>query len=304
MNISLQAQLTGHKSAIYALCGALNPQACYSADGNGYIVYWDNICRDEGVLLAQVPSNVFSLHFLLPFNCLAVGSMQGIVYSINTTDQRGLPTALQLPPPVFAIATYNHNLLVGAGNGSLYIIDPSTWQSIRSIAVGRGALRQIALHPFLPLAAVACSDASIYIIDLNNYKVLQRLISHKSSIFSVYFNATGNYLYAGSRDAHLSIWQVAANFELYHNIPAHLYTVNSIVGSPDGQYIVTGSRDKTIKIWNAATFQLLKVISPDKYPTKSHIHSVNSLLYLPDKKYLVSGGDDKQILVWQMDFEL
>jgi hypothetical protein len=300
MDISLKTCLTGHQSAIYALSAAATPRSCFSADGNGWVVYWQDIFADKGTIMAKVPSNVFGLHYLPQSNWLALGSMQGIVYRIALQHTQNLPQALQLPPPVFALQSFADQLLVGAGNGWLYSLNPDTWQISRTLQIADKGIRQIALHPHLPIAALACSDKKVHIVALDQWKILQSLSHHKHSVFSVCFSPNGKYLFSGSRDAHLAIWETN-NFELHHSIPAHLYTINSLVCSPDSNYLFSGSRDKSLKMWHIPHFQLLKVWSPDKPDTAAHHHSINSLLYLPQSHCLVSASDDKRVLVWQMN---
>lgn len=301
MILQLAASLSGHKSAIYALSAGSFPHSCFSADGNGWIVYWANMLLNEGVAIAQVPANVFSLHYLEQQHTMAAGSMQGIVYGIDLKHPALLPKAIQLPPPVFALQTYQNILLAGAGDGRLYAIATDTWQAVRALPLSDSAIRDIALHPTAPLAAVACSDAMIYIIDLEKWILVQTLLFHQQSVFSVCFSPNGQYLFSGSRDAYLAIWQTAGDFALHHTIPAHLSTINSIVCSPNMPYFATAARDKTLKIWNLHTFALEKVIDPAKPNIRSHQYSVNRLLWLcDDKPYLLSAGDDKMILVWHI----
>ena len=297
--LSFCQNLSGHHAAIYALCAGIKPLSFYSADGNGWVVYWQNALQNEGLALAQIPANVFSLCFIPQYSLLAIGAMQGIVYAIDPTQPRPNPTALQLSGSVFSLLSYQHHLLAGTANGYLYSIDPHTWQTNRIVRISDKALRQIVLHPHLPLAAIAAADTKVYIIDLNRWQLIQTLSFHTQSVFSLCFSPDGQYLLSGSRDAQLAIWQTSPTFALYHAIPAHLATINRIAYSHNGQYIATAARDKTIKLWNGTTFALLKVIDPAKNQSIAHRYSVNSLLALPNNPYLLSAGDDKTILVWQ-----
>lgn len=301
LNISQQHQLTGHKSAIYALANHHLPQHFFSADGNGWLVQWNLAQPNVGVALAQVPSNVFALQYLPNQHLLAAGSMQGILYFVDTLNKIVVPPTLQLPKSIFELQTHQHFLLIGGGDGVLSAIDLHTLQLVKTLKISDKSIRQIAFHPQKShIAALACSDGCVYIVDLETWKKNQTLTKHQSSVFSLCFSPDGHYLLSGSRDAYLCIWDAQNGFDLLHAIPAHLYTINAINYSPNGQFIVTAGRDKAIKIWNAHNFELLQVIDPTKKHLALHSHSINRLLWLPNSNSLVSGGDDKQLLVWEI----
>lgn len=296
-------QLSGHSAAIYALAAGEVPLSLYSADGNGWVVYWADLRRNEGLALAQLPSSVFSLYPLNISRLLAAGTMQGILYGIDLDRKHKLQT-LQLGGAVLSLAEWQENLLAACGNGHLYVIKPDTWQILYTLSISGKAIRQIALQPQQTLAALACSDGQIYLLDIDNWTIRQTLSFHTQSVFSICFSPDGQYLLSGGRDAQMAIWQANPTdpflWTLCHVIPAHLSTINHITYSPRQPYFATASRDKSFKIWHSEQFVLQKVLSPDKPHIAAHRHSVNRLLWLPDSDYLVSGGDDKQLLIGQL----
>lgn len=252
-------------------------------------------------MVAQVPSNVFSICHLPAQQLLAVGSMHGALYFIDIAQNKVLEPALQLGKSVFSIALSGNNLYAGTGNGQLWLIQLPTLQA-QQIPISSSSIRSIHQHPTLPLLALGCSDNYIYVLNTDERKVVQQLNFHQNSVFSVRFSPDGQYLLSGSRDAHLAIWQFNAvqQLQLLHSIPAHLFTINSISYSPNGELFATAARDKTIKIWQANNFGLLKVIDNTKPDFSAHKNSVNSLLWLPYNNLLLSAGDDRNIFAWQM----
>lgn len=314
--IDLIAQMTGHKSAIFALEPAsAEPDILYAGDGDGWIVRWDIRSPQLGRAVAKVPSNVFSL-CLKSDAQMAVGTLGGACYWLNLA-QSSLPIGnVLLPKAIFAVKTYADYFLLCCGDGSLYSTARSStqFQSALPVAaqipIAKANLRQIALHPYLPLAAVACSDGLIYILSLPEFTILDSLAFHKNGVFSLVFSPCGKYLLSGSRDAFVAVWQYNKSgqiFNLIHSIPAHLFTINAISYSPDGQLFATGSRDKTIKIWHAATFRLLKVIDTAKFGNDAPTRSVNTMLWLPmlansGASYrLVAAGDERKLWAWSVN---
>ena len=303
LSIAQAHQLTGHTASIFALATAEEPFSFFSADGNGWVVKWDLRQKDFGQAIAQVPSNVFSLRFLPSLQLLAVGSMQGTLYFIDLDNNKVLEPALQFEKSVYCFETHQNLLYVGTGAGELMEIDPLALTVNRTIAVCNQSIRSIDQHPTLPLLALGCSNHSIYLVNLDTFQIIEELVYHKNSVFSVRFSPDGRYLLSGSRDAFLGVWEINAEqaAALLHTIPAHLFTINSITYLSPLRLFASASRDKSIKIWDADTFTLLKVIDntkPDEWT--SHKNSVNCLLWLPKAQLLVSGGDDRNLFVWQI----
>jgi WD40 repeat protein len=77
-----------------------------------------------------------------------------------------------------------------------------------------------------------------------------------------------------------------------------MYTINSLQLLGGTGLFATASRDKSIRIWDNETYELKKVISPEK--GAGHSHSVNCLLYFGANNYLVSGSDDRKLIAWQL----
>ena len=299
-----KAVLTGHKSSIYAIERGLEKNVIYSADGNGWVAQWNLLKPDDGKLLAQVPSNVFSLRLLKERALLAVGSMTGALYFIDLKTGKLLGDGLQLDNAVYDMLVFGKLLLVGTGKGLLWLVNLNTLNATKTIQICKKAIRCIRKHPTQAAAILGCSDNNAYLFDLSTLKPTAKLEKHQNSVFSAAFVGGGKYLLTGSRDAHLSIWRVEENsYRLHHSIPAHLFTINDIATLLPHQLIATASRDKSIKIWSARNFELLKVIDNFKPELQAHLNSVNKLLWLPESNTLVSASDDRTLMLWQIEAE-
>jgi WD40 repeat protein len=124
--------------------------------------------------------------------------------------------------------------------------------------------------------------------------------AHQNSVFSLRYSPDFQFLFSGSRDARLKVWDVNASYQMVEEIVAHLYAINHIEFSPDGKHFVTCSMDKTIKVWDANALRLLKVI--DRARHAGHATSINKLLWRKYKNQLVSASDDRSMSVWQIIF--
>ncbi len=301
MNIHNITTLTGHKGGIYALEQAANNQYFYSADGAGWVVKWDITKPDKAHLIAKVPSNIFALCLIKDQHLLAVGSLQGILYFIDLKKNEVLTPPLQFPKTIYALHQWKNYLLIGTGDGKIAVLNLQNRTIKKTLTIATNSIRQIKIHPHENIAAIASSDNNVYLLDLEKMKVHSSLVYHKNSVFCLQFLKNGQKLFAGSRDAHLSIWEKNnTDYLLQHTIPAHLFTINDLSISPNQKWLVTASRDKSLKIWEVKSLKLLKVIDPLKPNSNAHKHSVNTLLWTSFNDYIISGSDDKTIKIWKI----
>ncbi len=304
-------QLEGHRGAIYAMTHDAKKDRLYSADGNGWVVSWDMSSPKDGELIAQVPSNVFSLALLESFDVLALGSMQGVLYFIDLKTNQLLEPPVQLGGAIFDLKVQEELLWVATGDGALLCWDHAKQALVWSQKISDAALRAFSWDEQGNTCAIGSSDHKVHIWDSGSKEVTQVLEHHQNSVFKVLFSSTFSKqltLWSGGRDAMLKQWQLVSykdetQWQLTHSVPAHLYTINDMVLSEALGLLFTASRDKSIKVWNVRKdpIELLKVVDPLKEGLIAHKHSVNALLYLEDRNWLVSAGDDRRILIKQIE---
>jgi WD40 repeat protein len=123
---------------------------------------------------------------------------------------------------------------------------------------------------------------------------------HVNSVFTLRYSPDGNFLFSGSRDARLKVWDVQAGYLQAEEVVAHMYAINHIEFSPDAKHFVTCSMDKSIKVWDTEALSLLKVI--DKSRHAGHGTSVNKLLWTSFESQFLSASDDRSISAWQLFF--
>ena len=264
------------------------------------MVEWALDRPDEGALMAKVNTNIFTLLPLTGWQHLLIGQLQGGIHMIDLKDHSEKKHLVFHQKGVFDLELIDNGskLLAVGGDGVLSAWDTDTFELIKSFKISEKGLRAIALHPNKPEMAVASSDGNIYLLSTKDFSLLYTMEHHKNSVFSLDFSENGNKLYAGSRDAFLSVWNAEAGYELSESIGAHMYTLNSVRLSPDGRLLATASRDKTVRLWNTQNNELVKVINLEK--EEAHTNSVNALLWL-DNETLLTAGDDRTINAWKIE---
>ncbi len=307
LHTELLHTLTGHTGAVFTLYPVPEePTQVLSGSGDGMVVQWDIIDPENGKLVAKVPTNIFSLALLPNTPYLLIGQLQGGIHVVNTDIQAEIKHLAIHKKGVFALYLLDDTTWLSAGGTGVLAVWNADFELLTKYQVCDASIRSISRSPDGEHLALGCSDNSIYIygIEQQDEKFtlhqIYRLRSHANSVFTAEYSPDGKYLWSGSRDAQLSIWDVRKNYELRRPIAAHLYTINAMSFSPDGTMLATAGRDKAIKIWDAENFELLKVISPEKQED-AHRNSVNALWWSKQNNNLVSASDDRTIKIWKIE---
>ncbi|HSZ24992.1 MAG TPA: WD40 repeat domain-containing protein [Cytophagaceae bacterium] len=292
--------LTGHRDCIYALEKGKEENFFFSAAGDGMVVLWDLKNPENGTLIAKVENSVYALKYLPLEHQLLVGHNFRGIHLIDVGSKKELYSAAITDSYLFDIEVIEDKIIVATGNGFLVVLSAKDLTTLNKIKLSDQSIRSIALSPDGNFMALAFSDNSIRILEVASLKMVYEFEAHKNSVFTVAFSPDGKYLLSGSRDAHLTIWDVQNDFKIKEKIVAHLFAINHIAFSPDGKHFATCSLDKSIKIWDAEQFRLLKVI--DKARHVGHGTSVNKLFWSDYNDVLVAASDDRSISVWNIEF--
>lgn len=294
------ASLTGHTGSVYTLYqDPADLRKLYSGSGDGMVVQWDLGEPGDGLLVARVDSNIFSLEALPDRQLFLLGQLQGGIHVMDRVANTEIKHLALHSNGVFDIkrSLNGRQFIAAGGDGVLSIWNVADLSLDKQIPISNESLRSIAFSPNGEVLAIGSSDGKVYLLDSRTYMVLDVLESHVNSVFAVAFTIDGQYLLSGSRDAHLNVWKVGKKYQLYRRITAHMSTVNSIAVSPDGAFIATAGRDKEVRIWDAQSFELLKVLGSR---FDGHVNSVNRVLWSPYNNMLISAGDDRSLMLWDI----
>lgn len=294
IEVNLLYKLKGHRGAIYKIIQGENIGNIISAGGDGWMVSWTPNLSTDGNLIAKDEDNIFTL--LKPDeHTLLAGTLQGNLLHIDLKSAKPRKI-VHHRKGLYDLVLQDQTLWTLGGDGNL-----SKWQSTTLLPtdtyrISDKALRKMAFHPRRPIAAIASSNGSIYLFDLETDRIFHQIDqAHNGAVFCLQFSPDGRTLYSGGLDATLRSWDTD-QWNIGEDIPAHWFTINDMAIHPQGHLLATGSRDKDIKLWSLPELKLLKVIDYARF--QSHQHSVNTLLWSPDGTRLYSGSDDRSVCVF------
>jgi WD40 repeat protein len=289
--------LTGHNGAVYGCSLGLEANTFYTSGNDGMIVEWKLDGEENGKMIARVSNSVYSLITIRETGHLIVGHNYEGIHIIDL--EKGIETgSLKLTDSaIFDLKKDNNYLYIATGEGEIVIVDLRSMDIYKRIKVSSASVRSMEIKDNWLMAG--CSDNSIRIIDIKSLKEQKAWEAHKNSVFSLKLDPQGKYLFSGSRDAHLKVWDIAGDFSLKDSIVAHMYTINTIEFNSSGSHFVTGSMDKTIKLWDAGQLKLLKVVDKERFG--GHLSSVNKLVWSNYKNRVISCSDDRTISLWDIE---
>lgn len=299
MQVSKIDTFSGHRDCVYTLERAKNPNQFFSAGGDGLVIRWDLTMPDVGELFAQVPASIYALCFDELRNQLWVAQNFNGIHLIDVESKQEIKSIKITSSSIFDIKIVENNAFIGLSDGTIVVMDVESFEVRKHIKASDKSVRNIAVNSLLREFAVAYSDFSVKIFDLQDFSLKLVVSHHTNSVFALSYSPDYQYLISAGRDAHLKVFDVNNQYELQQDIAAHLFAINDIKFSPDGKLFATCSMDKSIKIWDAQQFKLLKVI--DKARHAGHGTSINKLFWSEYESLLVSASDDKRISIWEID---
>ncbi|MEK6783566.1 MAG: WD40 repeat domain-containing protein [Bacteroidota bacterium] len=292
--------LTGHRDCIYTLQQGELPHQFFSGAGDGMIVLWDLENPEEGELIAKLPNSVYALHYLHEQNLLIAAHNYDGIHQLDWKTKKEL-TSLRLgKAAIFDIRSFDNDLFVASGDGTVSVVDLQNWSVKRRIALSEKSARMMAVNTIQGELAVGYSDHYIRVFDIKDYHLKYEWKAHLNSVFCLAYSRDSKTLLSGSRDARLKAWDVDGKYTQTAEVAAHLYAINHVAFSPNGKHFVTCSLDKSIKVWDFDNLKLLKVI--DKARHSGHGTSVNKLLWTSFNNQIISASDDRSLSVWNIIF--
>lgn len=298
VNVSKLNTFTGHRDCVYTLQPSNRDTIFFSGAGDGMIVQWNFNNPDEGELIAKLPNSVYALHYHPENNLLLAGHNYDGIHVLDWENKKELASLHLSKAAIFDIQSFGNNIFAACGDGSVVSINLERLVVTDRNKHSENKARTIAVHAERGELAVGYSDSFIRIFDIDSLELKHEWQAHLNSVFTLRYSPDGNFLFSGSRDARIKIWDVQAGYLQAGEVVAHMYAINHLEFSPDGKHFVTCSMDKSIKVWDTGALQLLKVI--DKARHAGHGTSVNKLLWTSFESRLLSASDDRSISAWQI----
>lgn len=289
---------TGHRDCVYTLQPSNQANIFFSGGGDGVIAQWDMKNPEEGQLIAKLPNSVYALHYHAENNLLLAGHNYDGIHLLDWENKKELASLHISKAAIFDIQAWGNQAFVACGDGSLVCVNLQRLVVTDRNKHSENKARTLAIHAHRGELAVGYSDHYVRIFDIDSLALKHEWKAHLNSVFTVRYSPDGNFLFSGSRDARLKVWDVRAGYLQAAEVVAHMYAINHLEFSPDAKHFVTCSMDKSIKVWDTEGLQLLKVI--DKARHAGHGTSVNKLLWTSFESQLLSASDDRSISAWQI----
>lgn len=298
VDIARLHSFTGHRDCVYALQPSGQANIFFSGGGDGMIVKWDLKNPDQGELIAKLPNSIYGLHYHAENNLLLAGHNYDGIHLLDWQNKKELTSLHISNAAIFDIQSLGNEIFVACGDGSLVRVNLERLVIKDRNKHSENKARTIAVHAARGELAVGYSDNFIRVFDVDSLDLKHEWQAHLNSVFTLRYSPDGHFLFSGSRDARLKVWDVQAGYLQAAEAVAHMYAINHLEFSPDGKHFVTCSMDKSIKVWDTEGLRLLKVI--DKARHAGHGTSVNKLLWTSFESQLLSASDDRKISSWQI----
>ncbi|RYE30054.1 MAG: hypothetical protein EOP48_32225, partial [Sphingobacteriales bacterium] len=111
----------------------------------------------------------------------------------------------------------------------------------------------ISISPDSKYLALACSDQTIQIVDIDSGENISTFEGHYDEIYSLCYSLDGKQLYSAGADNLIKIWDIESEQEINNLI--HQDEIYSLATSPNGDYFASAGADKIINIYDAYTYE-------------------------------------------------
>ena len=187
-------------------------------------------------------------------------------------------------------------LVAGCNNGDLVFYNLADGNIQQSINLG-SAIFSLRFHPSKNELIASTDEGKIFIISVQEAKILYQFQSGNEKVRTVDFSDQLNYLVTASNDQTIRIFNLE-DYAFIHQFEAHLHGVGAASFSPDGTKLITGGRDAHLRAWDTNSWSAL-------YNFPAHLFPIYRIIYHPHLPYFATASRDKSIKIWRSeDFSL
>jgi WD40 repeat protein len=197
-------------------------------------------------------------------------------------------------------STGNTNIIAGAGDGTVQILNPNLQRIPSHTAKLHGGVTSISLNPDGKSFLVGTEFSERYSIDISTFTPELRETCHFGEIHDVCFPAKSSEIFVTASEQDIRVWSVSKKRELLRiNVPNT--TCYAVDVTPSGENIVSAWSDGKIRSFYPESGKLQFMI-PD-----AHSDAVRSLAICNCEGddstlwHLVSGGKDGTVRLWRIN---
>jgi WD40 repeat protein len=191
---------------------------------------------------------------------------------------------------VRAIVSTNEGLAVGAGDGTVAVLNPDTLKVKRRAKVA-GGVTSLATNAAGDHFFIGTEKCNIYLMHAGTLEYELRNTCHFARINDIAFPANYSELFATCSTNDIRVWHGRTRNELLRIQVPNLECL-CITFSPDGKTIISGWSDGKIRAFKPQSGRLLYAIND------AHRDGVTAIVCSSDCRRIISGGMAGQVRVW------
>lgn len=188
-----------------------------------------------------------------------------------------------------AWAPDDRQLAVGAGDGSVRLVDPSTGAVLHTLQRHASQVETVTFSPDGRRVVSASLDSTAVVWDAQTGALVEILRGHKEGLLGAVFAGDGRVITL-SDDRTARLWDVTDG-PFVRALEGHTRSVDRLVATADGAILVSASTDKTARVWDTRTGATLAVLGDHKGP-------VFAVALSPDGNTVLTGSMDTPTRLW------
>ncbi len=272
-------EFQGHTAAIDSLIMSPDGSQIHSTtlSGRDAAQFWDVATGSSTLSPVPKPHGLFLANQQFLY---AADSLQR--YHLGT-KKTIWTTPLDYYAPYVALTPDQSIALVGGFRGPfLFVYDMQSGERLQKIDLGN-IVWDLAVHPDGKTAWIGSVD-EILVLDLQSWKVTQRLKERRTANIAIHFTPDGEKLISAANSIPgFLLWDVATKKVLQEYKAEDANAVTALSFLPDNQQLVLEASVKAVRLWDIKSGKQLAVISAET-------NRFNKMVVSPDGKYFFTAG--------------
>lgn len=288
--------LAGHLSTVIAVTASPDNVRIATSGYDGTVRLWDTTPGRELLTVPAHDGSVYEIAYNPDGSRLATVSLDGtgklwepssglLAMSLSPDGAPGGLTALAFSPD-------GRRLAAGGGDGTVYVDDTVTGQTVLTLTGHMDAVLNLAFSPDGHHLATASWDGTAKVWDLASGKEVVTFDGHHNLVFGLAFSLDGQRLFTGGNDAYVREWDATTGQEL-RTFSGEEMEVYGIALSPDGKRLAIGRQDGVVTVWDVSSGDKLLQLS-------GHAGLILRLAFSQDGTRLATASFDGFAKIWDV----